>query len=47
MPDGSRVVRDSIGGQSEDAEQLATQLATQLIASGARDILEAMGGTDG
>jgi hydroxymethylbilane synthase len=47
MPDGSRVVRDTIGGQSEDAEQLATQLATQLIASGAKDILEAIGGTDG
>jgi hydroxymethylbilane synthase len=47
MPDGSRVVRDTIGGQSEDAEQLAIQLATQLIASGAKDILEAIGGTDG
>ncbi len=47
MPDGSRVIRDSIGGQSEDAEQLATQLATQLIASGAKDILDAIGNTDG
>ena len=47
MPDGSRVVRDTVGGQSEDAEQLATQLATQLIASGAKDILAAIGGTDG
>jgi hydroxymethylbilane synthase len=47
MPDGSRVVRDSVGGQSEDAEQLATQLATQLIASGAKEILAAIGGTDG
>ena len=47
MPDGSRVVRDSVGGQSEDAKQLATQLATQLIASGAKEILAAIGGTDG
>lgn len=47
MPDGSHVIRDTIGGQSEDAEQLATQLATQLIASGAKDILQAIGGTDG
>ncbi len=47
MPDGSRVIRDTVGGQSEDAEQLATQLATRLIASGAKDILAAIGGTDG
>jgi len=47
MPDGSRVVRDTVGGQSEDAEQLATQLATQLIADGAQDILAAIGGTHG
>ena len=47
MPDGSRVVRDTVGGQSEDAEQLATKLATQLIAGGAKDILAAIGGTDG
>lgn len=47
MPDGSRVVRDTVGGQSEDAEQLAIQLATQLIASGAKDILAAIGGSDG
>jgi hydroxymethylbilane synthase len=45
MPDGSRVVRGAIGGQSEDAEQLATQLATQLIADGAQEILAAIGGT--
>jgi hydroxymethylbilane synthase len=47
MPDGSRVIRDSVGGQSEDAEQLATQLAKQLIASGAKEILDAIGNTDG
>jgi hydroxymethylbilane synthase len=47
MPDGSRVVRDAVGGQSEDAEQLATRLATKLVASGAKEILAAIGGTDG
>ena len=47
MPDGSRVIRDTVGGQSEDAEQLAAQLAKQLIASGAKDILAAIGNTDG
>ena len=45
MPDGSRVVRGSIGGQSEDAEQLAARLAAQLIADGAQEILAAIGGT--
>jgi hydroxymethylbilane synthase len=47
MPDGSRVVRDAVGGQSDDAEQLATRLATKLVASGAKEILAAIGGTDG
>jgi hydroxymethylbilane synthase len=47
MPDGSRVIRDAVGGQSDDAEQLATQLATKLVASGAKEILAAIGGTDG
>lgn len=46
MPDGSRVVRDSIGGPSDDAERLATELARQLIANGAREILEAIGDAD-
>ena len=39
MPDGSRVVRDSIGGSADDAEQLANQLAKKLIAGGAQEIL--------
>ena len=46
MPDGSRVVRDSVGGPSDDAELLATQLAQQLIDSGASEILAAIGDTD-
>ncbi|MGI9272484.1 MAG: hydroxymethylbilane synthase [Woeseiaceae bacterium] len=40
LPDGSRYIRDSIGGQTDDAEQLATQLAKQLIEQGAREILD-------
>lgn len=39
MPDGSRVVRDSIGGSADDAEQLANELARKLIANGAQEIL--------
>jgi hydroxymethylbilane synthase len=46
MPDGSRVVRDSVGGSIDDAESLATQLANQLIANGAADILAAITSTD-
>lgn len=46
MPDGSRVVRDSIGGSVDDAESLATQLANQLIANGATDILAAINSSD-
>lgn len=46
MPDGSRVVRDSVGGPSDDAELLATQLAQQLIESGASEILAAIGDAD-
>lgn len=47
MPDGSRVVRDSIGGPIDDAERLATDLAQQLIANGAGQILAAIGSADG
>jgi hydroxymethylbilane synthase len=39
MPDGSRVVRDSIGGSADDAEKLANELAKKLIANGAQEIL--------
>ncbi|MGI9219980.1 MAG: hydroxymethylbilane synthase [Woeseiaceae bacterium] len=46
MPDGSRVVRDSVGGPSDDAELLATRLAQQLIDSGASEILAAIGDAD-
>jgi hydroxymethylbilane synthase len=46
MPDGSRVVRNSVGGSSDDAELLATQLAERLVADGASEILAAIGNAD-
>ena len=47
LPDGSRYVRDSVGGQMDDAEKLAVQLANRLIAGGAKEILAAIGSADG
>lgn len=46
MPDGSEVVRDCIGGSADDAEQLARELASRLIASGAKEILAAINSAD-
>lgn len=46
MPDGSRFVRESIGGLSDDAENLAASLANRMIAGGAREILDAIGDSD-
>ena len=46
MPDGSRAIRDSVGGLTDDAEKLATQLAQKLIEQGAREILESIGADD-
>lgn len=46
LPDGSRFLRDSIGGQMDDAESLATHLAARMIANGAREILSAIGNVD-
>ena len=46
MPDGSRVVQGTVGGESDDAERLANQLAEQLIADGAMEILAAIGAAD-
>jgi hydroxymethylbilane synthase len=46
LPDGSRFLRGSVGGQMDDAEKLATQLAAQLVESGAREIHAALGSTD-
>ena len=40
LPDGSRFLRDTLAGDPNDADRLGEQLASQLIASGAREILE-------
>ena len=45
-PDGSQSIRDKLGGPSEDAEQLATQLAQRMIESGAQVILAAASNAD-
>jgi hydroxymethylbilane synthase len=45
-PDGSQSIRDKLGGPSEDAEKLATQLAHQMIESGAKEILAAASNAD-
>ncbi len=46
MPDGSQSIRDKLSGPSEDAGKLATQLARQMIESGAKDILAAQENPD-
>ena len=42
-PDGSRFVREQVGGPTDDAEKLATDLARQLIGKGALEILGVAG----
>ena len=42
MPDGSRMIRDTVTGTAEDAESLGIRLAEQLLASGAGDLLAAL-----
>jgi hydroxymethylbilane synthase len=39
-PDGSRLLRDRVSGDSERAEGLGEELARRLLESGARDLLE-------
>ena len=46
LPDGSQSIRDKLSGPSEDAEKLATQLAHQMVKSGAKEILAAAGNPD-
>jgi hydroxymethylbilane synthase len=41
MPDGTRVLRAEVGGAREQAAQLGEQLAGELLAQGAADILAA------
>jgi len=41
MPDGSGAIRDSVSGAPEDAAMLGEQLASQLLESGAGEVLAA------
>ena len=43
LPDGSESIRDSVTGSPQHAEQLGEQLASRLLASGARELLDAAG----
>jgi len=47
MPDGSESIRDSINGPVENAELLGEELAARLLKSGAAEMLEAAGATNG
>ena len=42
MPDGSRMIRDTISGPVADAERLGTELAARLVAAGADGILASL-----
>jgi hydroxymethylbilane synthase len=44
MPDGTRVVRDSAAGRSEDAQRLGAALGEKLLAAGGREILRSLVG---
>jgi hydroxymethylbilane synthase len=41
MPDGSRILRGEVAGAADDAEALGVQLAEELLAQGAAEILAA------
>ena len=41
MPDGSRILRAEVAGPAEEAEALGVRLAGELLAQGAREILDA------
>lgn len=43
-PNGSKIVRGEVTGPAADAETLGTQLADQLLADGAKDILDKLYG---
>jgi len=43
MPDGSQCISDVVTGSIDDAEQLGQELAKRLLASGAGEILAALG----
>jgi hydroxymethylbilane synthase len=38
--DGSRIIRDKITGERDEAEDMGIRLARRLLASGADEILE-------
>jgi len=46
MPDGSESIRDVVVGAADDAEKLGEELASRLLASGAGELLAAVGGAD-
>jgi hydroxymethylbilane synthase len=41
LPDGSKSIRDSVSGEARDAGPLGEELASRLLRSGARQLLEA------
>lgn len=43
-PDGSKIVSGEISGAAADAEKLGTELAEQLLADGAKTILDELYG---
>ncbi len=43
LPDGSESIRDTVTGDPEDAEKLGVKLASRLLDSGARELLDAAG----
>ena len=47
LPDGSDSIRDSVRGAAEDAESLGVQLAENLLAQGAGELLSAVSAADG
>jgi len=47
MPDGTEFIRDSISGSADDGERLGEELAARLLESGAAELLEAAGATNG
>ena len=47
MPDGSQSIRDTVSGNARDAQRLGEKLAERLLASGAGELLAALGAADG
>ena len=46
-PDGSRIIQDSVCGDSDDAERIGEDLADRLVAAGARKLLDDIEATYG